>query len=234
MNNKKLVAFVLVGLLAISAFAFGETGIQKIEAYLVGDLNFEVDGEAWMPTDVDGSPMTPVIYQDRTYVPARALLEDKGVTVGYEADTRTVLIDYSTMKPIDKASPLLFDTVRAPNGSDDQMAVETVELSLNPNYEPSNLAMTKEFNLELKEEAKIYIDGRMMDTSLEELYKSEMNWSMKSMEVMIDQETGLANEVRINTLSDSEADQALAAKLDIDVDVKISYPPFKVTIVISF
>lgn len=234
MKNKKILAIALIGLLSVSAFAFGANGIETIEAYLVGDLNFEVDGEVWMPEDVDGSPLTPIIYKDRTYIPVRSLLEDKGVTVGFEDESRTVLIDYSTMKPIDKASPLLMTSVMAPNGSDDQMAAEKVELALNPNYEPSNLAMTKEYNLELKEDAEIYVDGRMMEGSLEELYKSEMNWSMKSMEATIDQETGLANEVRITTLSDSEADQALAAKLDIDVDVKISFPPFKVTIVISF
>jgi len=107
MKTNKLLIIIFTLVLVFSVVGFGNEAIEKIEAYLVSDLKFEVDGEEWSPKDVDGSPLIPLNFKGRTYVPVRSLLEDKGVTVGYEADTRTVLLDYSTIKPIDKASPLL-------------------------------------------------------------------------------------------------------------------------------
>jgi hypothetical protein len=126
MNKRNILVLGIILVLSISVIAFGDSPVAKVEAFLAGDLNFNVDGEQWVPKDVDGSDLTPIIYKDRTYIPVRSLLEDKGVTVGYEAESRTVLLDYSTMnlmKPIDKASPLLMTSVISVDADSDQDGV---------------------------------------------------------------------------------------------------------------
>src|SRR6056297_3837803 len=129
MKTNKLLIIIFTLVLVFSVVGFGNEAIEKIEAYLVSDLKFEVDGEEWSPKDVDGSPLIPLNFKGRTYVPVRSLLEDKGVTVGYEANTRTVLLDYSTMKPIDKASPLLMTV--AHNGDVDGDGIDDLTLERN-------------------------------------------------------------------------------------------------------
>lgn len=54
----------------------------------------EVDGEYWQPRDLDGTILYPIIYNGRSYVPVRALLENKGVKVDYDAVERTIILDY--------------------------------------------------------------------------------------------------------------------------------------------
>jgi hypothetical protein len=236
MNTRKVLALSLILILSVSVFAFGDDHVTKVEAFLAGDLNFNVDGEQWSPKDVDGSDLTPIIYKDRTYIPVRSLLEDKGVTVGYEADTRTVLLDYSTIniaKPIDKATPLLFDTMMVEGGGGGAGKVSMKELSIkkNPDFDIDSMEMTQEMNFSLSEEAKIVIDDRMIESSLDEILKSESSWNMNSAVLSINEETGEVEKISISTI---DADDGSPNAAKIDIDIKISWPPWKVTITISF
>ena len=64
-----------------------------------------MDGEPWSPVDVDGSPLYPIVVKGRSYVPVRALLESKGVTVDWRDSTRIIVLDYSTID-LDQPEPL--------------------------------------------------------------------------------------------------------------------------------
>ncbi len=66
--------------------------VQTITASLANDFKFTLNGEAWTPKDADGSTMAPIVYNDRTYLPARAIAEALGITVGWDAETRTVIL----------------------------------------------------------------------------------------------------------------------------------------------
>jgi len=237
MNTRKVLALSLVLVLSISVFAFGDDHVTKVEAFLAGDLNFDVDGEAWVPKDVDGSDLTPIIYKDRTYIPVRSLLEDKGVTVGYEADTRTVLLDYSTInvaKPIDKASPLLFDTLMADGSGGGsgggKVSYEEFSVEKNPNFDIESMEMTQEMNFDLDADADIILDGRSLEKSIDELLASENEWKLNSAKLLINQETGLVERIDIS----SGGSDAAAAAIDIDVTLKITCCPLKATLIISF
>jgi hypothetical protein len=81
-------------LLSIPIVGFGDATIDKIESYLVKDMKFKVDGEFWQPKDVDGTLLYPIIFNGRSYVPVRALLEDKGVKVDFNNSERTIILDY--------------------------------------------------------------------------------------------------------------------------------------------
>jgi|GEM_PF-3701253 len=238
MNKRKVLALSMILILSISVIAFGDNHVTKVEAFLAGDLNFNVDGEQWSPKDVDGSDLTPIIYKDRTYIPVRSLLEDKGVTVGYEAESRTVLLDYSTInvsKPIDKASPLLMTSVMIndddSDGDDIDDGYQELTLERNSNFEVEAMEMTQEMNFDLSEKVELEIDGRMIEGRLDELFESKSSWDMKSAVLSINQETGAVEKMSISTI-DSDEETPGAAKLDIKVEV--SWPPWKVKVTINF
>jgi len=238
MNKRKVLALSMILILSISVIAFGDNHVTKVEAFLAGDLNFNVDGEQWSPKDVDGSDLTPIIYKDRTYIPVRSLLEDKGVTVGYEAESRTVLLDYSTInvsKPIDKASPLLMTSVMIndddSDGDDIDDGYQELTLEKNSNFEVEAMEMTQEMNFDLSEKVELEIDGRMIEGRLDELFESKSSWDMKSAVLSINQETGAVEKMSISTI-DSDEETPGAAKLDIKVEV--SWPPWKVKVTINF
>lgn len=235
MNTKKVLALSLILILSVSIFAFGDDHVTKVEAFLAGDLNFNVDGETWVPKDVDGSDLTPIIYKDRTYIPVRSLLEDKGVTVGYEADTRTVLLDYSTIniaKPIDKASPLLYDTlmIEGGGGGAGKVSLEEFTVEKNPNFNMSSMEMTQEMNFDLDADADIILDGRNLETSIDELLASENEFKLDSAKLLINKDTGLVERINISSSGSDDA----AAALDIDVTLKITCCPLKATLIINF
>lgn len=227
--KKKLFAMTLIAVLTLSAVVYATDHVTRIEAYLVNDLNFNVDGSSWTPKEVDGSPLTPISYNDRTYVPVRSLLEDKGVTVGFDADSRTVILDYSTMKHIDKSTPLLMTTLAAPTGGS---GAGKVSFRVNPDFESDMIPIEQEYTFELDQEAMIMVDGDEVEGSIDELMKLAETWNMKSIEMDIDEESGEVISASIISIGDSEEDQALARKIDIEIE--ISGPPFKITIRIKF
>ncbi len=100
MKIKRFLMILIAVLMSVSVVAFGAVTILKVQATLASDLKFLVDGSVWSPKDVDGSALTPLLYNGRNYVPARAFLEDKGITVGYEKDTKTVQIDYQQLQAL--------------------------------------------------------------------------------------------------------------------------------------
>lgn len=232
MNKRKIISITLILALSISVFAFGDSHIAKVEAYLAGDLNFNVDGEQWQPKDTDGSDLTPIIYNDRTYIPVRSLLEDKGVTVGYEAATRTVLIDYSTIniKPIDKASPLIFDKVMVEGGGGaGKVSMEELTIKKNPDFSLDSMEMTSEMNFNLNESAEIEVDGITLEGSIDEIIQSQGTWSMDAATLDINEETGEVEKLSISTMdSDVSSDNAL--KLDIVIEITVGGVTITITV----
>ena len=94
MKSNVIILIAAVLLLSIPIVGFGDATIDKIESYLVKDMKFKVDGEFWQPKDVDGTLLYPIIFNGRSYVPVRALLEDKGVKVDFNNSERTIILDY--------------------------------------------------------------------------------------------------------------------------------------------
>lgn len=242
MNKRKILSIALILVLSISVFAFGDDHVTKIEAFLAGDLNFNVDGEQWIPKDTDGSELTPIIYKDRTYIPVRSLLEDKGVTVDYEASTRTVLIDYSTIeyitappiildapaaiKDIDKASPLLMKTLTIRDddsdgdGIDDGTEYKELTIEKNPNFDIDSMAMTQELSFDLNNAASIKVDGETLSGSIDEIIKSNNTWKSNSAVLSINQETGEVEELKISTESGDNSSDG-STRLDIEITIKL-------------
>jgi hypothetical protein len=92
MKKRWIMLLATVMLFAFTAGVVAAPAVQTITASLANDFKFTLNGEAWTPKDADGSTMAPIVYNDRTYLPARAIAEALGITVGWDADTRTVIL----------------------------------------------------------------------------------------------------------------------------------------------
>jgi hypothetical protein len=229
---KRSVAILLILLLSTTLLVtFSNSTTQKIEATLAPHLNFKVDGTSWIPKDVDGSVMIPLLYKGRTYLPVRSLLEDKGVTVDYDPQTTTVILDYSTMKDRDKSTPLLIKRTN-PNSTTEVFSIVRNPLYENTGKEGANpLYMSYEFDID--EKTEIMINGKMSTQSLEELAKSDQVLLMGESSVFtFEGEKRLLKSMNLSILEDSGTGDDSSRKASVEIE--ISGPPWKIKITIRF
>jgi len=233
MDKRKILALGLILVLSVSVIGFADNHVTKIEAFLAGDLNFNVDGEQWIPKDVDGSDLTPIIYKDRTYIPVRSLLEEQGVKVGYEDDTRTVLLDYPTLEAnqVDKSSPYLITSLLMKEDDTAGIGVEYKQVTVkkNPDFDIESMKITSVMDFDLSEKAEIVIDDRMSGISIDEILASDDMWKFNSVVLNINKKTGLVEKINIST---ENVGEPLASK--IGGSIKLSCCPLKLTITVTF
>lgn len=235
MKNKHISILLIVLLMSFSLISFGADAMMKIQATMAGDMKFLVDGQSWTPKDVDGSTLTPLLYNGRTYIPVKALLEEKGVTIGYEADTKTVLIDYSTFKRIDKSSPVLIEDVVMGTGAGAGKATfKEFTVTRNSNLSASTFPRELVYSFDLADNAVIMVDGKPVDMTLADLAKSQTKWAMGDM-IKFGHDTALGDTIRtveLTTTSGVDQGDSLASKVTITIE--ISGPPWKIKITIRF
>lgn len=94
MNNKKkyLILIVSIFCLSLSITILANENIHQITAYINDGLNIRLNGEKFVPTDENGSILTPILYKDRTYLPVRALANALNTYIDWEETTQTVII----------------------------------------------------------------------------------------------------------------------------------------------
>lgn len=102
MKRKWIVMLAVVMLFAFTAGVVAAPVVQQISASLATDIQFTVKGKAWAPKDADGSALYPIIYNDRTYLPVRAVGDALGVKVDWNNDTRTVILGDAAVTPAPK------------------------------------------------------------------------------------------------------------------------------------
>lgn len=88
----KKVSYLLTGVLIGSMVSYGASAFannyQTVSAYLADSISFKFDNvEKELPSGYD-----VLLYNDRTYVPARFVAEELGATVDWDEDSKTVLI----------------------------------------------------------------------------------------------------------------------------------------------
>jgi len=92
MKKRMILVVSLLMVFAFTAGVIANPAVESITANLAKDFKFVVDGESWQPVETDGSNMYPIVYKDRTYLPVRAVGDALGVEVGWDPDTRTVIL----------------------------------------------------------------------------------------------------------------------------------------------
>lgn len=101
---KKFIAGVITGIVLVS---FITIYAEKADIFFPG-IKIFIDGELKEPEDVQ-----PFIYMDRTFVPLRFISENFGAKVGWEGETKTVIIntkEYGEMLPTATPGPLPVET----------------------------------------------------------------------------------------------------------------------------
>lgn len=92
--KKSILAIVLVLVIVCSMGIGAMAGgvINKVTAYTNANVDITLNGESFVPKDADGNAVPIIIYNDRTYLPVRALGEAVGMNVDWKGETETVIL----------------------------------------------------------------------------------------------------------------------------------------------
>ena len=98
-----LILSVSLVLNAIAATVFAMTdGEEIINAILHKNIQMTWNGDEFAPVDpVSNERVYPIVYNDRTYIPARFIAEKAGIAVGWDEGTNTVSFDTRQEAPSD-------------------------------------------------------------------------------------------------------------------------------------
>ena len=118
--SRWLAAILVICLVAapVTASADGTDGGAASLTYR--NIQISVDGETITPTDVTGAVTEPVILNDSTYLPVRAVAEALGCDVKWTDATSTVSIESADTESTDElyagagAAPMKFDAAMFP------------------------------------------------------------------------------------------------------------------------
>lgn len=105
MKKKWILMLAVVMLFAFTAGVVAAPEVQQITAKLATDFNITLNGNAWAPKDADGSDLYPLVYNNRTYLPVRAVAEALNVKVDWDAKTSTVILGEAAVAPAPKEEP---------------------------------------------------------------------------------------------------------------------------------
>ena len=248
MNKKITLIIALVLILSFSVVSLGAVVVEKIDAYRADDMKFQVDGEMWQPKELDGSPLSPIIYKDRSYVPVRALLEDKDVKVDYDEAKRTIFLDYP-----DWTAPKgqkYWDPDLGKNPDIGDIISGPIVWKIGGPYEelPDYTLILEEFNklnsvmdqtsvtLNLDEETKVMIDGKEWD--IKELVEQKKTFNVSgemdgNIQFRGDKKENAIKYIEFDGKDITDGDSAQQS-IKVDWEVSFSGPPFKIKITIIF
>jgi hypothetical protein len=77
---------------AVIAVANGGNSIL-ISATLEKGISIILNGKPFEPKETDGTELKPIMYNERVYVPLRAITESTDMRVDWNGNTETVLVD---------------------------------------------------------------------------------------------------------------------------------------------
>jgi hypothetical protein len=143
--SKRICALSIAGIMIFSMGAYAGSNTEKITAYLNKGLTLKVDGEVLKPTEDDGSRLYPIVYNGRTYVPAKVVAEKLGASVDYNsAGNGTVIItsganrdfDDQEGRPVKDAEPSSNDKTSSENvsTSDNGSGTLSSPIAMNQKY----------------------------------------------------------------------------------------------------
>ena len=117
---KRLQGFIagfIAALMLTGIFALAKNMYEKIDV-LYNDIKIKIDGEEFVPTDVNGNFVEPFIYNGTTYLPVRAIATALDMNVGWDETTYTVSLD-TKIENADEAEP----EISAPEIPDDDVDI---------------------------------------------------------------------------------------------------------------
>jgi len=153
------VGFTTKNVTKTNAASIQENIPQKfyVNALINQDINFTFDGQSFVPKEADGTILYPLTYKDRTYIPARFIMERAGIEVTWDEATQTVGFN-TVSKPVEseKVDDPLSSTEKIANGVFPSMASvreEIEKIKLDAYTDTSNGSITGERKAEFRERA---------------------------------------------------------------------------------
>jgi type VI protein secretion system component Hcp len=113
--------------------------------------------------------------------------------------------------------------------SSTQGDIETLEIALNDKLEKTPISGSSQIEIEMEEDAVITINGE--DITLEELLNADEEISLNYSKIKVAYDTQKRTASSIS-LDEEMAPDLFAAK--VDVDIEVSFPPFKIKITIKW
>ena len=101
--KKKIIAIILA-LAGIGATAVAD-GLLSVPVYLNNRISIKIQGKNFTAKETDGTKLFPLTYNDRTYLPVRAVAEALGANIDYDGETNTVVISTATPVPTATSKP---------------------------------------------------------------------------------------------------------------------------------
>lgn len=115
-GKKALTTLAVIGALVLnSSVVWSLQGIQEIVAMCNPNLKILLNGEEKKLNDEDGSQMSPILFNNRTYLPLRSLSNLFGLNINYNQNSST--IGLSSQNPINTD----IKGVKLPSVSDEMM-----------------------------------------------------------------------------------------------------------------
>jgi len=102
MKNHSRFQGILIGAAVTTAAAVMlGTGWAAARTITVDDgISVTLNGQPWRPTDANGNPVELFAYNGTTYAPLRAISDAAGLSVSYDANTRTAQISAPGYTPV--------------------------------------------------------------------------------------------------------------------------------------
>lgn len=99
-----VAVLMVVGIAAVAGTSFADSHTSQISAFINRGISMTWDGRAFEPRETDGSRLYPIVYDGRTYLPAKFVADKAGIDVDWDASTQTVIFN-SRMVNIDITEP---------------------------------------------------------------------------------------------------------------------------------
>ena len=103
-----LAVLMVIGVAALATSSFADTHTSQITAFINREIKMTWDGRAFEPRENDGTRLYPIVYEGRTYLPAKFVADKAGIDVDWDANTQTVSFDTRVMN-IDLTTPFRDD-----------------------------------------------------------------------------------------------------------------------------
>lgn len=140
-GKKVLFVLTVVSMLfGISAVSYARSLVKEIKAYQNAGITIEVDGKEVSLTS-GNEELYPIIYEERTYVPIRAVVEALGAKVKWDEATQKVIVTSAAKS----ASPTKDNSEDAESGDPGESLVITV-----PELKAADVKVTKDTLLDSK------------------------------------------------------------------------------------
>lgn len=93
-NTKVMIVFVLLSGIIIGTCmgATADTIIKDVTVQINSSINYKLNGNEFIPKNVDGSKMDTLIYNGRSYVPLRAIADAFSVAVDWDGTNSTIIM----------------------------------------------------------------------------------------------------------------------------------------------